>query len=153
MIMGVVVGNFSRKRDQVFRELNRIEKALFLSFLVIAGAMLDPSGNGAALAAVTAAYVVLRLAMKYAVTGTAMTLVSTPMGAAGRRVGLALSGQGVMAIAIATDSALASHGTPVTLAVVALAVLVNDAFGFFITRRVLTAAGEAAAPRRGVEGS
>lgn len=143
MVMGVVVGNFSRKREQIFRELHHIEKALFLGFLVVVGAMVELSQPWV-LAAVTVGYVALRLALKYVVTGSALVANFPDLRRHGRRAGLALSGQGVMAIAIALDCTLASRGHVLasTLTVVALAVLLSDVFGFAVTRRLMKVSGE-----------
>jgi Kef-type K+ transport system membrane component KefB len=149
MIMGFVVGNFSRKRDQVFRELHHIEKTMFVVFLVIVGAMVD-FGRYTTVGVVTAAYVALRLLMKYAVTGTAAA-TCPDLREHGRRMGLAFSGQGVLAMAIALDFSLATRHSALspTLTVVALAVLVNDVAGYAITRRVLRSTGEVVATRAG----
>lgn len=149
MIMGFVIGNFSRKRDQVFRELHHIEKTMFVVFLVILGAMVDLGGY-AIVGVVTLVYVALRLLLKYAVTGTAAA-ACPDLRKHGRKMGLAFSGQGVLAMAIALDFALATRHSALspTLTVVALAVLVNDVAGYAITRRVLRSTGEIVATRAG----
>jgi Kef-type K+ transport system membrane component KefB len=151
MVMGVVVGNFSRKREQIFRELHHIEKTLFLGFLIVVGATVDLD-RPLVIAAVTAAYVTLRLAMKFVVTGSALAASFPDLGEHGRRAGLALSAQGVMAMAIALDCTLASRGHELasTLTVVAVAVLVNDVAGFAVTRRLMQWSGEVVRGRKGV---
>lgn len=150
MIVGVVVGNFSRKRDQIFRELHRIEKTLFFGFLVVVGTMVE-FHRPAVIVIVAVAYVVLRVAMKYAVTGSAVMANCPGLRHYGRRAGLVLSGQGTMAMAIALDVTLASraHVLAPALTVVALAVLVNDVFGFALARRLFVASGEVVTGRRG----
>lgn len=143
MIMGLVVGNFARRRDQVFRELHVIEKTVFLAFLLIVGALVSLPSLGAI--AVILSYVLLRLLLKYVVTGTAAVQRFPELRRHGRRTGLVLSGQGAMAMAIALDFDLASTGFTMfsPLTVVAFAVIINDIVGYAITRRVLIATGEA----------
>jgi Kef-type K+ transport system membrane component KefB len=150
MIIGGIVGNFSRKYDQVFRELHRIEKTLFFGFLVVVGAMVD-FGRPLIIFAVTGAYVALRFAMKYAVTGSAVVANCPNLRRYGRRSGLALSAQGVMAMAIALDCTLASrgHALSTALTVIALAVFVNDLAGFGVVRRLIVASGEVVPGRKG----
>ncbi len=151
MIMGFVVGNFSRKREQIFRELHHIEKPLFLGFLVTVGAMVHFDGFGT-IAIMTAAYVVVRLAMKFLVTGTAIVANHPDLTGLGRKSGLVLSGQGVLAMAVALDSTLGSRDFALssTLTVVALAVFINDVSAFVIVRALLRRSGEVVMPRRGV---
>jgi Kef-type K+ transport system membrane component KefB len=143
MIMGFVVGNFARRRDQIFRELHVIEKTLFVAFLIMVGAMVAPPSVSTAL--VVATYVVLRLALKYFVTGRSAMKRFPGLRSHGPRVGLVMSAQGVMAMAVALDFELAA---PVfdgirPLSVVCYAVIINDVIGYALTRRVLVAAGEA----------
>jgi len=143
MIMGIVVGNFARRRDQVFRELHVVESTVFLGFLILVGALVSlPSPKAIA---VILAYVLLRLLLKYVVTGTAAVQKFPDLRRHGRRTGLVLSGQGAMAMAIALDFDLAATGFTVLppLTVVSFAVIINDVIGYAIARRVLVATGEA----------
>ena len=71
MIMGFVVGNFSRKRDQIFRELHHIEKILFVAFLILVGATLRIDTPWIAVAA--AGYVLLRVLLKTFAAGGAFS--------------------------------------------------------------------------------
>jgi hypothetical protein len=154
MVMGFVVGNFSRKREQIFRELHRIEKPLFLGFLMFIGASVRVNDT-VPLVIVTVAYILLRLAMRHAVTGAAVVASFPDLKEHGRKTGLVLAGQGVMAMAIALDCWLASRNSMLTdvlastLTVIAIAVFVNDLVGFALTRRVLEVVGEVRSPRRG----
>lgn len=147
MIMGLVVGNFSRRRDQIFRELHRVEKTLYLGFLVIAGTMVVLPGLSTV--AVIAVYVVLRLLMKYLLTGFVATHGLPDIRQYGRRVGLTLTGQGAMAMAIALECHLASSEFALqsVLTVVAIAVFINDIVGYLLTRRTLILCGEAPSVR------
>jgi Kef-type K+ transport system membrane component KefB len=142
MIIGFVVGNFSRKREQIFRELHLVEKTLFVGFLLIAGAMVGLPTPSVLWA--TLAFVVLRLVMKYFVTGSVLLQALPLLGDEGRRIGLAMSGQGVMAIAIAMDCVLASRNQSLTpvISVIAYSVLLNSLIGSGLTRWVITRSGE-----------
>jgi len=143
MVMGVVVGNLSRRRDQIFRELHHVEKPIFFGFLIIVGAVAAPPDARTLLLVV--AYVLLRWGMKHQLTG-AMAVAGLPeLRQHGRRAGLVLSGQGVMAVAIVLDANLASTDYELSgvLTVVALAVVINDTVGYMLARRTLIASGEA----------
>jgi Kef-type K+ transport system membrane component KefB len=150
MVGGIVVGNFSRKREQIFRELHRIEKTLFFGFLVVIGTMVDLSRPLTVLI-VVAMYVAVRFVMKFSVTGTAVVANCPGLRRHGRKAGLALSGQGVMAMAIALECTLASSEQALSwaLTVVAVAVFINDLLGFAIVRRLMIASGEAISGHRG----
>jgi Kef-type K+ transport system membrane component KefB len=152
LVMGFVVGNLCRKRDQIFRELHRIEKILFVAFLILVGASLRISGLE--VFAVVVGYCLLRLFLKIAVTGRAIGRHFPQLHVGARPGGLVLTAQGGIALAIAMDCSLASESeiAGVVLAVVAIAVVINDLSAVSITRRVFTAAGEAvktAQTRRG----
>jgi hypothetical protein len=137
----------------VFRELHRIEKTLFLGFLVIVGAAVR-FDHPASVAVVVFFYVVARLAMRYVVTGRAVAAMLPDLAGHGRKAGMVLAGQGVMAMAIALDCTLATRSSVLTyvlaptLTVVAIAVFVNDLMGFMLARRALQASGEVRVGRR-----
>jgi hypothetical protein len=143
LVMGFVVGNLSRKRDQIFRELHLIEKILFVAFLILVGASLEISGF--VVFAVATGYCLLRLLLKIMVTGRAVGRQFPRIRPGSRRGGLVLTAQGGIALAIAMDCALASESevAGVVLAVVAVAVVINDVSAVAITRRVFATAGEA----------
>jgi Kef-type K+ transport system membrane component KefB len=142
MVMGFVVGNLSRKRDQIFRELHLIEKILFVAFLILAGATLEL--NGWAVFVVAGAYVALRMALKVVATGSILDSRLPERTPLRRASGWVFTAQGSIALAIALDYALASESalSRLSLAVVAMAVVVNDLSAVAVTRRVLLAAGE-----------
>ena len=142
MVMGVVVANLARRRDQIFRELHHVEKPIFFGFLIIVGAVAAPPDVRTLLRVIV--YVLLRWGMKYQLTG-AMAVAGLPdLRQYGRRAGLVLSGQGMMAVAVVLDANLASTDYELSgvLTVVALAVVINDTVGFFLARRTLIASGE-----------
>lgn len=147
MVMGFVVGNFSRKRDQIFRELHHIEKILFVAFLILVGATLRIDTPW--VAAVAAGYVVLRLLLKTVATGGAFE-TGFPHLYPRRGSGLAFIAQGGLALAIAADYGLATESdlSHFVLAVVAVAVVINDVVAVFVTRRILLAAGEVVEPAK-----
>jgi hypothetical protein len=146
--MGFVVGNFSRKRDQIFRELHMIEKILFVAFLILVGASLEINGLGVFV--VAAVYVALRLLLKFAATGGAFESRFPHLYPRPRRSGLVFTAQGGIALAIAMDCWLASESeiAGFALAVVAVAVVVNDVAAVAMTRRILMGAGEVVESRR-----
>jgi hypothetical protein len=155
MVMGFVVGNFSRKREQIFRELLLIEKILFVAFLILLGATLDFGDKR--VFAVAGVYVVLRMMLRYAATGGVMDSKLPERSPLGRWSGVVFTAQGGIALAIALDYALAfeSEIAHFTLAVVAIAVMVNDVAAVGLTRRVLARAGEVITPpgRKGKHGA
>jgi hypothetical protein len=148
MIMGFVVGNLSRKRDQIFRELHLIEKILFVAFLILVGASLEI--DTLAVFVVAAGYVVVRILLKFTATGGAFEAKFPHLYPGRRSAGLVFTAQGGIALAIAMDCSLASDSelAGFTLAVVAVAVVVNDVVAVAVTRRALISAGEVVEPSR-----
>lgn len=146
MVMGFVVGNLSRKRDQIFRELHLIEKILFVAFLILVGATLEFENRW--VFAVAGAYVSLRLLLKYAATGGIISKTFPERNPLGRMSGLVFVAQGGIALAIALDYALVSETvlSGLTLTVVAVAVVANDVLAVPLTRRVMVGAGEVIEP-------
>jgi hypothetical protein len=140
--MGLVVGNLSRKRDQIFRELHLIEKILFVAFLILVGASLEVESLWVFV--VAAGYVVSRLLLKLLGTGAAMDAKYPHLFPTRRLGGLVYSAQGGIALAIAMDCALTSGSRlgSFTLAVVAVAVSISDITAVALTRLVLVQAGE-----------
>jgi Kef-type K+ transport system membrane component KefB len=142
MLMGFVVGNLSRKRDQIFRDLLLIEKILYVAFLILVGATLNIDSGW--VFAVAALYVLVRFVFKFIATGGAIASKLPERTSMGRRSGLVFTAQGGIALAIALDFAMATETNLAffTLSVVAVAVVVNDISAVVITRRVLSLAGE-----------
>lgn len=139
-VMGAVVGNFSKRRDQVFRELHVVEKTLFVGLLVIVGVSISVPGRAAILAIL--AYVAVRLLLRLLVTGRVMQALLPEAAPVGWRAGLALSGQSVIAVAIGLDFLLASNeierpALQFSLTVVALVMILTEALGLPLTRIAL----------------
>jgi Kef-type K+ transport system membrane component KefB len=153
MVMGFVVGHLSRKRDQIFRELHRIEKILFVAFLILVGASLDIDTWWVLV--VAGGYVATRLLLKLGATGGALNAWFPHQYPRGRRSGLVFAALGGVALAIALDCSLASESelARFALAVVAVAVVVNDIVAVAVTRRVLAGAREVVDPTRRREGN
>jgi hypothetical protein len=148
MVMGFVVGNLSRKRDQIFREIHLVEKIMFVAFLILVGASLEfESGRVPVIAGL---YVALRLLLKYVSTGGAIAKVLPERSPLGLKSGLAFVAQGGIALAIALDYALASETelAAATLTIVAIAVVANNVAAVVLTRRVLASSGEVVEPTR-----
>jgi len=145
MVMGFVVGNLSRKRDQIHRELHLIEKILFVAFLILLGASLEISNVW--VVALAAVYFGLRLVLKYVSTGSLISRITPKRG---RRGGLVFAAQGGLALAIALDNELASESelSAVILSIVAVAVVFGDLIAVGLTRRELENAGEVGAPAK-----
>lgn len=148
LVMGFVVGNLSRKRDQIFRELHRIEKILFVAFLILVGASLE-QGSWAAIAG-AAAYAAVRVLLKSAVTGRVVAARFPHLHPRRRDGGLVFMAQGGIALAMAMDGWLASESeiAGFALVVVAVGVVLSDVLAVFVTRRVLAGAGEIVDPVR-----
>lgn len=142
MIIGVVIGNFSRRRVQLFEQLLTIEKTLYIAFLIVIGAMVNIMEGSVLL--LLCVYVGLRLLLKTTVTGWQVGRAFPAFKSQGWRSGLAFSAQGAMALAIALDYALGTTGptVDVVLTVVALGVVLNEFIGIGLTRRGFVAAGE-----------
>ena len=149
MIMGVMVGNFSNRRMQIFEQLLSIEKTLYIGFLIIIGAMVSMSGS--VLIYLTAAYIAVRLLIKLFLSTWFIKSNFWEFRRLGPWIGLSLSAQGGMALAVALDYAIGTHGelAGTVESVIAFGVVANDIIGIFLTRRAFKASGEVATPRPG----
>jgi Kef-type K+ transport system membrane component KefB len=157
LVMGFVVGNLSRKRDQIHRELHLIEKILFVAFLILLGASLELDNPWVLALAVS--YLGLRLVLKVVVTGRLVTRLAPGIRGLGQRCGLVFAAQGGVALAVALDFELASETglSAVVLTIVAVAVVVSDLLAVVFARREMEQTGEVAVPagrkRRGRRGA
>jgi Kef-type K+ transport system membrane component KefB len=147
VVMGAVVANVHRDRQRVFTLLERWEKPVYLTFLLLAGALLHvPSGWVLLLAL---AYGLLRVLTKGAASAALVTV--TPLGMdVPRRLGLGLVPQGGIALAMAVSGVLMYpdvriRGTGAEMAlftIVAVGVLLSELSGPFLTVKLLRRAGE-----------
>jgi|GEM_PF-1886563 len=153
MMMGLVVANASRRREHIFRELHVVEKPVFVALFVYVGAIIGlPSLPVLGVALV---YVIVRTALKWIVTGSLVARTLDTARPCGSQIGLGLCGHGVMAVAVALDFALggtlgALRGP---LAVVAIAVLLDDGTGYALTRGLLIRRGEVVQRSQGHDGA
>jgi Kef-type K+ transport system membrane component KefB len=99
MVCGVTIANFAKHHDRPFHEIERIEWPFVLLFFVMAGASLH-LGDFAALAPVTAAYVIFRFASRIFGGWIGGKLAGLP-GQESRLIGLALMPQAGVAIGMA----------------------------------------------------
>lgn len=152
MMMGIVVGNFSRRKDQIFKQLLQLEKTIFIVFLILVGAMI--SLKNSMLVVLLLAYLIVRLLLKIVVSRRVLLICFPDFCGTGKLCGLVLVGQGGMALAMALDYWMSARGTFVdTLAaVVVLAVVCNEMVGFSFTRIALQASGDTARSKKPAPG-
>jgi len=149
MIMGAVVANLSRSRARIQLLLTRWEKPVYVTFLLLAGALLRlPTWLVLPLAL---GYTALRFASK---VGSAALLVR-PLGlteSVPRSVGLGLIPQGGISIAMAVSATLlysdlrigGVDAEAILFAVIVIGVALSDLVGPPFTLRLLRRAGEIA---------
>lgn len=148
-VMGVVVANFSRDRERIYRALQQWEKPIYVVLLILAGAQLRfttwwvlPLG---------AAYFVVRALGK--VVGNALLVRWIPLPfQAPRRIGLGLLPQGGISLAMALSLVLVLSGAQLELlghpavdllfAVIVVGVVLSELTGPVLTLQVLRRAGE-----------
>ncbi|UCG53150.1 MAG: cation:proton antiporter [Candidatus Latescibacterota bacterium] len=148
MIMGVVVGNFSPRRVQIFEQLMSMERTIYVAFLVFVGAMV--TFNASHLFLLLVFYVVSRIVVRIVVSSWAIRVSFPEFSGVGFRSGLSLSAQGGMALAVALDFAHGDGGDLVesVVSVIVVAVVVNEILGVFLTRQSLVAIGDAKPSQR-----
>jgi hypothetical protein len=149
MTMGAVVANLSKSRARIQLVLTRWEKPVYLTFLLLAGALLQiPTWLVVPLAL---AYTALRFAAKVA----SGALLVRPLGISPqvpRRVGLGLIPQGGISIAMAVSGMLVYSdlqigdidAEAVLFAVIVIGVALSELMGPLFTLRLLRHAGEIA---------
>ena len=147
--MGAVVTNLHRDRQRVFTVLERWEKPVYLTFLLVAGALLQvPTWP---VAATAVAYALLRGLVK---AGSVAALVSvTPFGFdVPKRLGLGLVPQGGISLAMAVSGVLVYSDLQIRgvdaeaalFTVVVMGVVMAELVGPFLTVSLLRRAGEIA---------
>jgi Kef-type K+ transport system membrane component KefB len=147
LVMGVVVANWGRHRHRVFALLERWEKPVYLSFLMLAGALLR--APTLLLAALALGYVVLRAASK-SVSAAALVSVMPFSFAVPRRLGLGLIPQGGISLAMAVSGVLTYSGLENgggaaeggLFTIIVLGVMMSELAGPFLTVQLLRRAGE-----------
>lgn len=147
MVMGAMVANMGRRTQRVSAVLRRWEKPVYVTFLLLAGALLQiPSWWVFPLAL---AYALLRFASK-AVAAAAMVSLLPFDFEVPRRLGLGLIPQGGISLAMAVSGVLVYSDLQIRgleaeatlLAVIVIGVMLSELTGPFLTMRVLRRAGE-----------
>jgi hypothetical protein len=146
-IMGAVVANLSRETDRLRLLLSRWEKPVYVTFLLVAGALIQiptwmvfPMALG---------YAVLRFLAKLVAAGAIAAVAPFPFEVP-RRLGLGLVPQGGISIAMAVSGALMYSDLQVRgvdaeallFAVIVIGVALAELTGPFLTTRLLERAGE-----------
>ena len=144
--MGAVVANFGRERERVFTLLQRWEKPVYLTFLLLAGALLRTPTFTVVLLAI--GYALLRALSK----GLAGAVVSTlPVGfPVPRRFGLGLVPQGGISLAMAVSGVLmypqlqvqGSGAEAALFTIIVIGVMISELTGPLLTVQLLRRAGE-----------
>lgn len=147
VVMGAVVANLDPDRQRIFSVLERWEKPVYLTFLLLAGALLTAPTPG--VVALALAYAVLRGLAK---TSAAALLVSTlPMGfPVPRRLGLGLLPQGGISLAMAVSGVLVYtdlemrgvNAESLLFTIIVIGVMLSELTGPWLTVQVLRTAGE-----------
>ena len=147
MVMGAMVANMGRRRQRVSAVLRRWEKPVYVTFLLLAGALLQiPSWWVFPLGL---AYALLRFASKTAAAALMVSLVPFDFEVP-RRLGLGLVPQGGISLAMAVSGVLVYsdlqfrglEAQATLLAVIVIGVMLSELTGPFLTIRVLRRAGE-----------
>jgi Kef-type K+ transport system membrane component KefB len=144
MIMGIVVGNSSKRKEQIYKQLQSLEKTIYIAFLIIIGATMAFTSHKVIYLLIL--YFLLRIVLKYFVSSWVLLVNFPSLSHVGRRSGLALSAQGGMALAIVLDFRQGTGGglVDVVVATIALAVVLNEISGAMLTASAFRASGETA---------
>jgi hypothetical protein len=145
--VGATVANFGPDRSRLYELLQRWEKPVYLTFLLLAGALLQMPSGGVVLLAV--GYALLRGVAK---TASSAALVSAiPMGFdVPRRLGLGLVPQGGISVAMAVSGVLMYSSLQVRgmnaeaalFSIIVIGVMISELAGPFLTVQLLRRAGE-----------
>lgn len=145
--MGALVANFGRERQRVFTLLERWEKPVYLTFLLLAGALLGRPTL--AVIGLALGYAVLRGISKGA--GAAVMVSVVPLGfAVPRRLGLGLIPQGGISLAMAVSGVLmypnlrvgGGDAESALFTIIVIGVMLSELSGPFFTVHLLRRAGE-----------
>lgn len=145
--MGAVVANTGRDRHRVFALLQKWEKPVYLTFLLLAGALMRTPTL--AVVALALGYAVLRAIAK--VGAMALTMAVVPVGfSTPRRLGLGLVPQGGISLAMAVSGVLmypglqvrGSAAEPLLFTVIVIGVMLSELTGPLLIVQVLRRAGD-----------
>lgn len=147
-VMGAVVANLAQDRQRIFQALEKWEKPIYVTFLMLAGALLTFQAFW--VVPMAFAYTLVRGAAKVLASATLVPLIPLPF-AAPRRLGLGLIPQGGISLAMAVSLMLTYSGlrlpdgdsaAEALFAVILLGVVFSEITGPFLTHLVLRRAGE-----------
>lgn len=147
VVMGAVVANLDPDRQRIFSVLERWEKPVYLTFLLVAGALLTvPTLWVAGLAL---GYAVLR-ALSKTLGAAALVAVTPSPFRVPKRLGLGLLPQGGISLAMAVSGVLlysdlevrAVNAESVLFTVIVMGVMLSELTGPWFTVQVLRRAGE-----------
>jgi len=146
VVFGLTVANLSYRVEETSRQLGRLERPLFIVLLILAGARWELSGRW--LGPLMAGYLLCRLLGKWAGAWLGVRvfpLYFQPVG----RLGLALMGQGGIALALLVSLSLVERGPlmGVIETVVILSIVVSELVTPPLVRHVLTHGREARGER------
>lgn len=137
MFAGFVVVNMSRHHTRSFREIEHIEWPFLVFFFVLAGASVDLADAAAALS-LSFAFIVLRLAARYAGGRLGVRLLNGASTGLPKDIGLALTPQAGVAMGMAL---LVAERYPASAPLLVSVAVVSTAFfeliGPFLVKRVL----------------
>ena len=147
MTMGAVVANLSKSRARIQLVLTRWEKPVYVTFLLLAGALLRITTW--LVVPLALGYVVLRFAAKLA-SGALLARLAALGPRVPRRIGLGLIPQGGISIALAVSAMLlysdlemsGADAEAVLFAVIVIGVALSELAGPLFTLRLLRRAGE-----------
>jgi len=147
VVMGAIVANMARDRARISVVLRRWEKPVYVTFLLLAGALVQvPSWW---IFPFALAYALLRFASKF-VAAAAMASLTPFSFDVPKRIGLGLIPQGGVSLAMAVSGVLVYsdlqfrglEAEATLLAVVVMGVVLSELAGPFLTIQVLRRAGE-----------
>ena len=141
MVAGITAANLPGSKDRVFMAIARQEKTFYIGFLILAGALWRPE----ALVSVglAAAYLTFRMVGKVLGGYAAARFVSAEL-TISPMIGFGLLSQSGVAIAMAMDLYLSGSGamTDLIMAMLVIAVIVNELVSPAMTNRLLLKSGE-----------
>jgi Sodium/hydrogen exchanger family len=154
MTMGAVVANLGRSRQRVFRVLQRWEKPVYVTFLLLAGALLRLESWWVLPLAL--GYAILRFGSKSLATAVLVPLLPLPFKVP-KRLGLGLIPQGGISLAMAVSAVLlysdlhlrGVDAEATVFAAIVIGVVFSELAGPFLTAHLLRRAGEITPQERG----
>ncbi len=147
-VMGAVVANLAQDNQRVFRVLEKWEKPVYVTFLMLGGALLTIETVWAVPLAL--AYAAVRAVAKVGASAALVAVVPLPFKPP-RRLGLGLIPQGGISMAMAVSLVLTYSGlrfpggegaAELLFAVILLGVILSEVAGPLLTHQVLRRAGE-----------